>query len=65
MEYYIDSIRAAASACEPRELKPVLDFLLGQAQEDYRAGALGVTEYGDIVNEYADTLTTANTVNYN
>ena len=65
MEYYIDSIRAAAAACEPRELRPVLDFLLGQAQEDYNAGALGVTEYGDIVNEYADTLAIANAINYN
>ena len=65
MEYYIDSIRAAAAACKPRELRPVLDFLLGQAQEEYNAGALGVMEYGDIVNEYADTLATANVANYN
>lgn len=65
MEYYIDSMRAAASVCEPRELKPVLDFIIGQAQDDYRAGALDVAEYGDIINEYTNTLTNANVINYN
>lgn len=65
MEYYIESMRAAAAACEPQNLKPVLDFILGQAQEEYKGGALGVTEYGEIVNEYADSLTTANVINYN
>lgn len=64
MEYYISSMREAASACEPRDLKPVLDFIMGQAQEDYKAGALGVTEYGDIIDEYVDALTTANVINY-
>jgi hypothetical protein len=64
MEYYINAIRAAAEKCEPRELKPMLDFLVDQAKEDYKGGALDVAEYGDIVNEYTDTLVAANVVNY-
>ena len=65
MEYYIEAMRAAASVCKPCKLKPVFDFIIGQAKEDYEAGALGVTEYWDIVNEYTDTLTNANVINYN
>lgn len=64
MEYYIEAIREAAAGCEPQELKPMLDFLVEQAKEDYKAGALDVVEYGDIVNEYTDTLTNKNVVNY-
>lgn len=64
MEYYINAIRAAAEGCEPHELKPMLDFYMEQAKEDYRAGALDVAEYGDIVNEYGDTLMVKNAVNY-
>lgn len=64
MEYYIEAIRAAAEKCDPCELKDALDFLMGLAKDDYKAGALGLTEYGDIVNEYNDTLITANAINY-
>lgn len=64
MEYYIKAIKSATSGCEPQQLKPMLDLLVGQAQEDYKAGELSVAEYGVIVNEYTDTLTTANVVNY-
>ena len=64
MERYIEAIRAAAEACDPRNLKNALDFILGSALEDYRAGALAVTEYGDIVTEYTDTLTAKNAINY-
>lgn len=64
MEYYIKSMRTAASVCEPQDLKSVLDSLVGQAQEDYKAGTLDVAEYGDIVNEYTDTLIATNVVNY-
>jgi hypothetical protein len=64
MGYYIEAIRAAAEGCEPRELKPMLDFYMEQAQEEYKAGALDVAELGDILNEYTDTLTAANAVNY-
>lgn len=64
MEYYINSIKAAAEKCEPHELKPMLDFYMEQATDDYKAGALDVVELGDILNEYADTLKTANVVNY-
>lgn len=64
MGYYIEAIRAAAEKCEPRELKPMLDFLVGLAREDYQAGALDVVEYYDIVNEYNDTLMATNAINY-
>ena len=64
MDYYIEAIRAAAEKCDPRELKPMLDFYVEQAKEEYHAGALDVVEYGDIVNEYNDTLVAANAVNY-
>lgn len=64
MEYYINAIRDAAAKCEPRELKPVLDFYVGQAEADYRGGALDVLEYYNIVNEYADTLRVKNVINY-
>lgn len=64
MGYYIEAIRAAAEGCEPHELKPMLDFYMEQATDDYKAGALDVVELGDILNEYADTLKTANAVNY-
>lgn len=64
MEYYINSMRAAADKCEPHELKPVLDFYMEQATEDYKAGALDVLELRDILNEYNDTLMAANAVNY-
>ena len=64
MDYYITSMRAAAEKCEPHELKPMLDFFMEQAKEDYHAGALDVLELGDILNEYTDTLTTANAINY-
>ena len=63
MEYYIKSMRAAAEGCEPHELKPMLDFYMEQATEDYRAGALDVAELGDILNEYTDTLMATNAVN--
>ena len=64
MEYYIEAIRAAAEGCEPQQLKPMLDFYVEQAHEDYKAGALDVLEYLDVVNEYADTLKVRNAVNY-
>lgn len=64
MEYYIKAIRSATIGCKPQQLKPMLDSLVGQAQEDYKAGELGVAEYGDIVNEYTDTLMATNAVNY-
>lgn len=64
MGYYIEAIRAAAEKADPSELKPMLDFLVGLAKEDYKAGALDVTEYGDICNEYSDALTTTNAINY-
>ena len=64
MEYYITAMRAAASHCEPYELKPIFDCLVERAREDYQAGALDIVEYGDIVNEYADTLRNTNAVNY-
>lgn len=64
MEYYLEAIKAAADKCEPRELKPMLDFLVEQALEDYKAGALDVVEYGDIVNEYADAVRSTNIINY-
>ena len=69
MEYYINAIRAAAEGCEPSELKPselkpMLDFYIEQAHQDYKGGALDVTEYLGIVDEYADTLKVRNAVNY-
>ena len=64
MEHYTEAIRAAASKCEPRELKPMLDFILETATEDYKAGALGLLEYDEIATEYADTLKNTNAVNY-
>jgi hypothetical protein len=64
MGYYIEAIKAAAEKCEPHELKPMLDFLVELALEDYKAGALDVVEYGDICNEYNDTLMATNAVNY-
>ena len=64
MENYIEAIRAAASSSDPRELKPVLDFILEQALEDYKGGALDVAEYSDIINEYESALVTTNAVLY-
>lgn len=64
MDKYIEAIRAAASACEPLKLKDALDFIMESVTSDYRAGALAVTEYGDIITEYAETLRLANVVNY-
>lgn len=65
MAHYINAIRAAAAkCCEPKELKNILDYLVDLAKEDYKAGALDGAEYGYIVDEYTDTLTTANVVNY-
>ena len=64
MDHYIEAIRAAAAASSPRDLKPALDFLVDQARDDYKAGALAVHEYGDIINEYAETLREANVINY-
>ena len=64
MDYYITAIRAAADSASPRDLKPALDFLLDLAREDYKAGALDVVEFGDIINEYTFTLTTTNAINY-
>lgn len=64
MEYYIEAMRAAAEKCAPGELKPIFDFLMGKAEEDYHAGALAVTEYSDIIDEYADTLKGKNAINY-
>jgi len=64
MDYYITSMRAAAEKCEPHELKPMLDFFMEQAKEDYRAGALDVVELGDILNEYDHTIKTTNAINY-
>lgn len=64
MEYYITAMRSAATKCQPWEIKPVFDHLLEMAQEEYTAGALDVTEFGDIINEYADTLRYKNAINY-
>ena len=64
MEYYITAMKAAAEKCTPREIKPIFDFLIEKAKEDYIAGALDVVELGDILNEYADTLRCKNVVNY-
>ena len=64
MEYYITAMRAAAEKCSNWELKPVFDYLLGQAKEDFQAGALDMLEYYNIVNEYADTLKIRNAINY-
>lgn len=62
MEHFIQAMRAAADKCEPYELRLMLDHIVDQAKEYYKAGALDVTEYGDIVNEYADTLLMASAV---
>lgn len=64
MDYYIEAIKAAAEKCEPHELKPMLDFYLEQATEEYKAGALDVIELGDILNEYTDTIMATNAMNY-
>ncbi len=64
MEYYIEAIRAAAEKADPRELKPMLDFYMEQATEDYKAGALDVLELRDILNEYTHTLMATNAMNY-
>ena len=64
MEYYIEAIRAAAEAASPRDLKPALDFIRGLATEEYRAGALDVSELGVILEEYDFALRGAGAVNY-
>ena len=64
MGYYIEAIREAAAKCGPEYLKPMLDFYVEQAKEEYQAGALDVVEYYIIVNEYADTIKLANAANY-
>ena len=61
---YIEAIRAAAEKADPCELKPMLDFYMEQATEDYKAGALDVVELGDILTEYTYTLTATNAINY-
>lgn len=64
MEYYIEAIRAAAAASSPRDLKPALDFVMGLARDDYKAGALDVVELGDILNEYDFALKAAGAMHY-
>ena len=64
MEYYIEAIKDAAAKCEPCKLKPMLDFLMDCATEDYKGGALDVVELGDILTEYNDTLMATNAINY-
>ena len=64
MDHYIEAIRAAAASASPRELMPALDFLMDQATEEYKAGALDVLELRDILDEYEATLLEANAINY-
>lgn len=64
MEHFITAMRAAANKCELKDLKNIFDHILEQAKEEYIAGALDVIEYGDIINEYADTLRFKNAINY-
>lgn len=64
MAYYIEAIRAAAESASPRDLKPALDFIMGQATEDYKSGALDVAELGDILGAYDDAVRAANAINY-
>lgn len=64
MDYYLTSMRSAADHSRPEELKPVLDFLMELAKEDYKAGALDEIEIWDILNEYTDLLMTNNSINY-
>lgn len=64
MEYYIESMKAAASKCHPRELKDIFDYYMGLTIEDYHAGALDVIEYSYIIDCYNDILMAKNTFVY-